>query len=46
MFFWLLIGFTGLLKVFGFGDVANMAHLVGMIAGFFLGIIAKYNLKV
>ena len=46
MFIWLLIGFTGLLKVFGFGDVANMAHLVGMIAGFILGIIAKYNLKV
>ena len=46
MFIWLLIGFTGLLKVFGFGDVANMAHLVGMIVGFFLGIIAKYNLKV
>ena len=46
MFFWLLTGFTGLLKVFGFGDVANMAHLVGMIAGFFLGIIAKYNLKI
>ncbi|MBL6701503.1 MAG: rhomboid family intramembrane serine protease [SAR86 cluster bacterium] len=46
MFIWLLIGFTGVLKVFGFGNVANIAHLVGMIAGFFLGIIAKYTLKI
>jgi len=46
MFIWLLIGFTGLLKIFGFGNVANIAHLVGMIAGFMLGLIAKYTLKV
>ena len=46
MFIWLLIGFTGLLKVFDFGNVANIAHLVGMIAGFILGIIAKYTLKI
>ena len=46
MFIWLLIGFTGVLKVFGFGNVANIAHLVGMIAGFILGIIAKYTLKI
>ena len=45
MFIWLLIGFTGLLKIFGFGNVANIAHLVGMIAGFTLGLIAKYTLK-
>tara|TARA_B100001758_G_C18112458_1_gene454345 strand:+ start:16 stop:672 length:657 start_codon:yes stop_codon:yes gene_type:complete len=45
MFFWLLIGFTGLLKIFGFGNVANIAHLVGMIAGFTLGIISRYSLK-
>jgi len=45
MFFWLLIGFTGVLNFFGFGDVANIAHLVGMIAGFILGIIARYYLK-
>tara|TARA_B100000497_G_C7555239_1_gene335286 strand:+ start:156 stop:758 length:603 start_codon:yes stop_codon:yes gene_type:complete len=45
MFIWLLIGFTGLLKIFGFGNVANIAHLVGMIAGFILGIIARYTLK-
>jgi len=46
MFVWLLIGFTGVLKIFGFGNVANIAHLVGMIAGFNLGIIARYSLKV
>ena len=45
MFIWLLIGFTGLLKIFGFGNIANIAHLVGMIAGFILGLIAKYTLK-
>ncbi|MBD63202.1 MAG: peptidase, S54 family protein, partial [Gammaproteobacteria bacterium] len=28
-----------------FGNVANIAHLVGMIAGFILGIIARYGLK-
>jgi GlpG protein len=45
MFIWLLIGFTGILKIFGFGNVANIAHLVGMIAGFILGLIAKYTYK-
>jgi GlpG protein len=45
MFLWLLIGFTGILNIFGFGNVANIAHLVGMIAGFILGLIAKYTLK-
>ena len=45
MFIWLLIGFTGVLNIFGFGNVANIAHLVGMIAGFILGLIAKYTLK-
>jgi GlpG protein len=45
MFLWLLIGFTGILSIFGFGNIANIAHLVGMIAGFILGLIAKYTLK-
>ena len=45
MFIWLLIGFTGVLNIFGFGNVANIAHLVGMIAGFILGVIARYTLK-
>ena len=47
MFIWLLVGFTGVLSFFGFGNVANTAHLVGMIAGFIIGLITKYilNLK-
>ena len=45
MFIWLLVGFTGVLSVFGFGNVANTAHLVGMIAGFIIGLITKYSLK-
>ena len=46
MFIWLLVGFTGVLNFFGFGNVANTAHLVGMIAGFIIGLFTKYRLKV
>ena len=42
---WLLVGFTGVLSFFGFGNVANTAHLVGMIAGFIIGLITKYSLN-
>ncbi len=42
MFIWLLVGYTGILKFFGFGNVANTAHLVGMITGFIIGFISKY----
>ncbi len=45
MFIWLLVGFTGVLSFFGFGNVANTAHLVGMIVGFIIGLITKYRLK-
>ena len=45
MFIWLLAGFTGVLSFFGFGNVANTAHLVGMIAGFIIGLITKYSLN-
>ena len=45
MFIWLLVGFTGILNIFGFGNIANTAHLVGMIAGFIIGLIAKYSFK-
>ena len=44
MLIWLLIGFTGILSVFWFGNVANTAHLIGMIAGFIIGLITKYSL--
>ena len=45
MFIWLLVGFTGILNIFAFGNIANTAHLVGMIAGFIIGLIAKYSFK-
>ena len=45
MFIWLLVGFTGVLSFFGFGNIANTAHLVGMIAGFIIGLITKYSLN-
>ena len=45
MFIWLLVGFTGVLSFFGFGNVANTAHLIGMIVGFIIGLITKYRLK-
>ena len=45
MFIWLLLGFTGVLTIFGFGNIANAAHLIGMIAGFIIGLITKYSLK-
>ncbi|KRO97860.1 MAG: peptidase, S54 family protein, partial [SAR86 cluster bacterium BACL1 MAG-120823-bin87] len=45
MFIWLLVGFTGILSIFGFGNIANAAHLIGMIIGFILGLVAKYTLK-
>ena len=44
MFIWLLIGFTGILNIFGFGNVANAAHLIGMITGFIVGLITRYFL--
>ena len=46
MFIWLLVGFTGVLSFFGFGNVANTAHLIGMIAGFIIGLITKHRLKI
>ena len=45
MFLWLLVGYTGIFSFFGFGNVANTAHLVGMMSGFVLGLIAKYSFK-
>ena len=45
MFIWLAVGFTGILSFFGFGNVANTAHLVGMIAGFVLGLTIKHTFK-
>mgnify|MGYP005685585711 len=30
---WLLIGYLGILESFGFGKIANTAHLIGLISG-------------
>lgn len=33
MVIWLLAGVSGLLEAFGFGSIANTAHLVGLVSG-------------
>ena len=33
MIFWLVLGYTGLLGKLGLGNIANTAHLVGLISG-------------
>mgnify|MGYP005725106915 CR=1 FL=1 len=37
MLLWLLLGISGLFPALGFGDMANMAHLGGLVAGVALG---------
>lgn len=39
--FMLALGYSDLLATFGFGQVANTAHLAGLIAGVMLALIAK-----
>ena len=39
MLVWLVLGFLGLLNLFGFGNVANYAHLGGLISGIIFGMI-------
>ena len=41
MFIWLLVGFTGILSFFGFGMIANIAHLAGLFCGFILGFLIR-----
>jgi GlpG protein len=41
MIVWLVLGFLGMLDLFGFGSVANFAHLGGLISGLIFGMIAK-----
>ncbi|MFQ3340112.1 MAG: GlpG protein [Gammaproteobacteria bacterium] len=41
MIVWLVLGFLGILDLFGFGSVANFAHLGGLISGLIFGMIAK-----
>ena len=41
MLVWLILGFLGILNLFGFGNVANFAHLGGLISGIIFAIIVK-----
>ena len=39
MIVWLILGFLGILDLFGFGSVANFAHLGGLVSGILLSLI-------
>lgn len=41
MLVWLVMGFVGILDLFGFGSVANFAHLGGLISGVIFAMIYK-----
>ena len=41
MIIWLILGFIGLLDLFGFGTVANFAHLGGLVSGVMFAMIYK-----
>ena len=45
MIVWLLLGFMGVLDLFGFGSVANFAHLGGLISGILFAMIYKSFFK-
>ncbi len=45
MIAWLVLGFLGLLDLFGFGKVANYAHLGGLISGVMFAMIYKNFIK-
>jgi GlpG protein len=38
---WLILGFMGVLELFGFGSIANYAHLGGLISGLIFGMLTK-----
>jgi len=42
MLVWLILGFLGILNLFGFGNVANYAHLGGLISGIIFAMITRY----
>jgi len=46
MIIWLLLGFFEVLDMFGFGKVANFAHLGGLISGMMFGMMYKYYKKI
>ena len=45
MIIWLILGFIGLLDLFGFGSVANFAHLGGLVSGVMFAMIYKMTSK-
>ena len=45
MIVWMFLGFTGILTIFGFGEIANYAHLGGLIFGIFFAIMSLYFSK-
>ena len=46
MVIWLVLGFMGVLELFGFGSIANYAHLGGLISGLIFGMLTKLYLLV
>lgn len=45
MVIWLALGYSGVLSTIGFGDIANTAHLAGMIAGLLFVPVGKLLAK-
>ena len=45
MIAWMILGFMGVLNLFGFGSVANYAHLGGLISGIIFAMIVKIFIK-
>ena len=45
MIVWLLLGFIGILDLFGFGTVANYDHIGGLMSGILFAMIYKNFLK-
>lgn len=45
MIAWLILGFIGVLDLFGFGKVANFAHLGGLVSGIMFAMIYKNFMK-
>ena len=39
MIAWLVLGFIGVLSLFGLGNIANFAHLGGLIAGIIMAMV-------
>ena len=41
MIIWMILGFLGVLELFGFGSVANFAHLGGLVSGIIFAMMLK-----